>query len=286
MISGWAEAESGVSKIIVGGKIKNYNNQVQLYFNHLVSVPMGSSEITLKVIDRAGNEQSYKQKIQRSNPSHLDYNERLVLALFPLNCDKSTGKKCQSIQSLYTGMDDQLRAKRRFQMVERQKLSSHLDKLKLCELTVSDKCAWEVAQLTAAQGLVIGEMIERDRNGNSSVEAYSRVINGMTGEILMAFDGYQEQGNQQQLEEILSNKLHQKFPLVTFTDIKVKGSKVAINGNNVVQIWQKMPIKIFDDNNKACAIGQVKKVMSNKATVSIKNRCIPPYHISPASSCP
>jgi hypothetical protein len=207
-------------------------------------------------------------------------NERLIMALFPFSCDQNTGMNCKNSVRDYQAMDEQVRERKRFHLVERATLSDQLDSLKICELMVTDKCAWQAAQLIKTQSMFVGEMILRKSPSGTSEEVYARIIDADNGSVLISFDAYlennsEDQKNEESINKQLYVKLHERFPLLSTESVSIDGNEITADFSSEFKFWKNMPMKIFNDD-KACAQGVVVKNSSaqkGKTKVELNNTC-------------
>jgi len=279
ILSGWIESSNNIIYYSINDE-KITTNSTRLHISHEHSLEEGHNNVKLTVQDASGKIVSKTIQITRTVPHHLNKNERLLMALFPFSCDQNTGLSCDSSLKIYQEMDEEVRARKRFQLVERATLSDQLDSLKICELMVTDKCAWQAAQLIKTQSMFVGEMIIRKSAAGSSEEVYARIIDADNGSVLISFDAYLETNNKNQVSEESINtqlyvKLHERFPLLSTESLSVDGNEIIADFNSGFEFWKNMPMKIFNDD-EACAQGNVVKqsaVQKGKIIVELNNRC-------------
>jgi hypothetical protein len=145
---------------------------------------------------------------------------------------------------------------------------------------VTDKCAWQAAQLIKTQSMFVGEMILRKSPSGTSEEVYARIIDADNGSVLISFDAYlednsEDQQNEESINKQLYVKLHERFPLLSTESISVDGNEITADFSSEFKFWKNMPMKIFNDD-KACAQGVVVKNSSaqkGKTKVELNNTC-------------
>ncbi|WP_033076878.1 hypothetical protein [Thalassotalea sp. ND16A] len=270
ILSSWLESSHDIGSYTINGKSFT-SSGARLHISHELDLAEGVNTFELSVEDESGQSASKIIQITRTVPHHLASNERLVMALFPFACDQNTGVSCDSAQISYQQMDESVRARKRFQLVERATLSSQLDSLKICELMVTDKCAWQTAQLVRTQSMFVGEMIVRKSAGNASEEVYARIIDAVNGSVLISFDAYRENQSQETVNKQLYVKLHERFPLLSTENILLDDDEITADFGSGFQLWKNMPMKLFSDE-KACAQGLVVE-QDSKTKIELNERC-------------
>jgi hypothetical protein len=279
ILSGWIESSDNITSYSINDQ-KFTTNGTRLHISYEQNLDEGINNVKLTVNDASGNSISQTTQITRTVPHHLNNNERLLMALFPFSCDQNTGVSCENSLDVYQRMDEEVRARKRFQLVERATLSDQLDSLKICELMVTDKCAWQAAQLIKTQSMFVGEMIIRKSPSGSSEEVYARIIDADNGSVLISFDAYRENlskdtEHEETINKQLYVKLHERFPLLSTESLSVDGNEITADFDSEFKFWKNMPMKIFNDE-KACAQGIVVKnnsVNNGKTKVELNNNC-------------
>jgi hypothetical protein len=279
VLSGWLESSNNIISYIINDKNFTANGS-RIHISHEQNLEIGINNVKLTVQDSSGQIADKTIQVTRTLPHHLNNNERLLMALFPFSCDQNTGLNCEGSLKMHQEMDEEVRARKRFQLVERAALSDQLDSLKICELMVTDKCAWQAAQLVKTQSMFVGEMIIRKSSAGASEEVYARIIDADNGSVLISFDAYFEKTTEKQLNEEsikkqLYVKLHERFPLLSTESISVDGDKLTADFSSGFRFWKNMPMKLFNDE-KACAQGVVvehSKADKGKTKVELNTRC-------------
>jgi len=274
ILSAWLESTRNINSYAINKQSFNSSGE-RLHISHEVNLVEGNNVITLQVQDESGETTSKTIQVNRSTPHHLDNSERLIMALFPFACDQNTGIECKDILQNHQIMDKQVRARNRFQLVERATLADQLDSLKICELMVTDKCAWQAAQLVKTQSMLVGEKIVRKSSNNRSEEVYARIIDADNGSILISFDAYIESSEEESINNQLYVKLHERFPLLSTESLEIDGEEVNATFDSHFNFWKNMPVKLFSDE-KVCAQGLVVKQtvkQGNTTQVELNERC-------------
>jgi hypothetical protein len=278
ILSGWIESSNKIKYYAINNQ-KFSTNGTRLHISHELALKTGINYVKLSVQDASGQNVSQTIQVTRTVPHHLNNKERLLMALFPFSCDKNTGENCKNSLLNYQEMDEKVRARKRFQLVERATLSEQLDSLKICELMVTDKCAWQAAQLVKTQSMFVGEMIIRKSPNGASEEVYARIINTDDGSVLISFDAYLENSEEESINKQLYVKLHERFPLISTENLEINGNKIKAKFDSPFQFWKNMPVKLFS-NDQACAQGLVVKQSSpqgiaqqSTAQIELNARC-------------
>ncbi len=293
ILSAWLESTHNINSYTINNQ-RVIGRGKRLHISHEIDLVEGMNTITLQVKDESGEMASKTVQVNRTIPHHLANSERLTLALFPFSCDQNTGAECENISQNHQLMDEQVRARKRFQLVERATLSDQLDSLKICELMVTDKCAWQAAQLVKTQSMFVGEMIVRKSPSSKSEEVYARIIDADNGSVLISFDAYLEGNNiegksieskngerkgEESINKQLYVKLHERFPLLSTQTLEIDGDEINANFDSQFQFWKNMPVKLFSDD-KVCAQGLVvnqssiqDSVQSSTIQIELNERC-------------
>lgn len=265
LFSAWLESASELKNIVINSENIDLQGHLR-QISHAVPLVLGTNDIHVEAHNVEGEKLQKHWEIERLLPYQLEFEHRLLMAVFPFSCDLDTGMSCTDSNVLFSELDSEMRVKNRFRLVERASLSDQLDSLKLCELMVTEECAWKVAQLIKTQTMFVGEMLKRKSPLFTSTEVYVRVIDASTGAVLTAFDAFQETKDDESIKNQLLVKLQQRFPLLSSEKIAFLGKNIEVDFAPNVAIWQNMPVKLFD-HHKSCGQGIIKKLKTSHLTV-------------------
>lgn len=200
----------------------------KIHFSHLVGLREGNNIVTIRAVDGAGNEETVRAKIEQLSMKVRDVGSRLRVAVYPFK-KESLGVD----QQLSYGLEDLLLAamieRGRFSTIERQQLQAVLAEQKLSQSgLVDEKTALRLGKILAADGILFGNVLERA----NSVEAYLRIIDTETTQVLAAVDIYGEEVDiavLRTLGEGLELKLTQEMPLVEGLVVQNDGDRITVD---------------------------------------------------------
>jgi TolB-like protein len=223
VLTGSAHDAGGVTALSVNGESILPRSGPMVFFTHILDLQPGINTIVLKACDAAGNCRERVLSIERKVPKGLMLEERLCLAVFPFD------HKGRITEAGLVFQDDFIHAlvqRRRFRLVERQRLDLVLEEQKINRSRLIDpNTALRLGHLAAAQAIVAGTLVET----RTGMEIIGRVIDSETGEILCTADTYGEDKTLAGLKEqtgSLALKLHREFPLVDGVVIERKGDLI------------------------------------------------------------
>ncbi|MCJ8272359.1 MAG: hypothetical protein MJK04_23520, partial [Psychrosphaera sp.] len=170
--------------------------QVKLRDNNKFSFPLalarGKTTISIEV---ANNNETINEQhsITVLKPDDLPFEERLKVAIFPFECDVEQGVWCDHQQDQKLQAAIQLR--RRFNLVPEVDLAGHITKIKKCSVGLIEKCTLSSLRKIETNTALVGQIIDRTRitktgKNVKGEEAYVRMIDPVTGHLLIAFDAY------------------------------------------------------------------------------------------------
>lgn len=216
-----------------------------IHFSHLVELREGINRITVQGVDASGNEETVEIKITQEVLTIRDVGSRLRVAVNPFH-RQSIGDDRQ----LSYGLEDMLTGamidRARFSAIERQHLESVLMELKLSQSgLVDEKTALKVGRILAADCMLFGHVLER----SNSVEAYIRIVDCETAQILAAIDVYGEDVDRATLPKLgqgLELKLTQEFPLVEGMVISNDGNRIIVDLGKDSRIKSGMKLIVYE----------------------------------------
>jgi hypothetical protein len=228
LIEGKISDEGMVTQLYVNEKQMLSKPGKKIHFSHLVGLREGDNIVTIRAVDAAGNEGTERVKIEQLAMKVRDVGSRLRVAVYPFR-KESLGAD----QQLSYGLEDLLLAamieRGRFSTIERQQLQTILSELKLSQSgLVDEKTALKLGKILAADGILFGNVLERA----NSVEAYLRIIDTETTQVLAAVDIYGEEVDiavLRKLGEGLELKLTQEMPLVEGLVVQHDGDRITVD---------------------------------------------------------
>jgi hypothetical protein len=223
VLSGSVQDPGTVASLSINGEPALPRQGPLVFFTHIVDLAPGPNTITLEARDAAGNLRTRTLSIERRIPKGLLLEERLRLAVFAFE------QKGRISAAGFAFQDDFIHAmvqRRRFQLVERQRLDWLLREQKLNRSDLIDaSTALHLGNLAAAQAVVAGSLVET----RTGLEIVGRVMDSETGDILCTADVYGEiktLPGLKTLAQALSLKLHREFPLVDGRVIDRRGNMI------------------------------------------------------------
>ena len=216
-----------------------------LYFSRLVKLKEGVNVFTFRVADGSGNFDTKQIKIKRVPLKVHQVGSRLRVAV---NAFKRTIIGSDQRQSY--GFEDLITSaminRSRFSAIERQLLGSLLEELKLSQTKlVDEKTALKLGRILAADCMLLGSILER----KNSVEAYARLVDTETTEILAAVDVYGEDvdiGVLRTLSEGMELKLTRELPVVEGLIVKGGSKEFILDLGKDAGVKSGMKLIVYD----------------------------------------
>ena len=214
-----------------------------IVFSHFVSLEPGINTIVIEASDAAANKSIKTIVIERKVPEAMLLDHRLRLSVFAFELKGDVAPASLAFQDDFI---DQLVRRRRFQVVERQRLDVILEEQKLSRTQLLDRStALELGRLAAAQVIVTGRMVQT----RTGIEIVGRVIDCETAEILDTVDAYSEAVDLRGLRhmaEALALNIHREFPLVDGIVVQKKGRIIFTDlGSDKIRAQRRM--LVYDD---------------------------------------
>ena len=243
VLSGTVRDSGSVKRLTINGTPVLPQAGPMIVFSHFVSLKPGDNTITIEAADAAGNRSHDTLVIVRKVPEALLLDHRLRLSVFPFELKGDVGSASLAFQDDFI---DRLVQRRRFQVVERQRLDLILEEQKLSRTQLLDRStALELGRLASAQVIVAGRMVQT----RTGIEIVGRVIDCETSEILDTVDAYSEVVDLRGLRdmaEALALNLHRDFPLVDGIVVEKKGRMIFTNlGTEKIRVQRRM--LVYDD---------------------------------------
>jgi TolB-like protein len=243
VLSGTVRDSSSVKHLSINGTPVLPQAGPMIVFSHFVSLKPGDNSITIEAADAAGNRSHDTLVIVRKVPKALLLDHRLRLSVFPFELKGEIASASLAFQDDFI---DRLVQRRRFQVVERQRLDLILEEQKLSRTQLLDRStALELGRLAAAQVIVTGRMVQT----RTGIEIVGRVIDCETAEILDTVDAYSEVvdlGGLRDMAEALVLNIHRGFPLVDGIVVEKKGRMIFTDlGADQIRVQRRM--LVYDD---------------------------------------
>lgn len=255
----WQETQTVyMDKVVLSGSVRDKGKVTRLtindvpvlpqagsmvVFSHFVSLQPGSNAISIEVEDAAGNAARRQLTIIRKVPKALLLDHRLRLSVFAFELKGEVAAASLAFQDAFI---HQLVERRRFQVVERQRLDLILEEQKLSRSQLLDQStALQLGRLSAAQVIVTGHMVQT----RTGIEVVGRVVDCETAEILATSDAYSEAADLQGFKHLagtLALNIHRDFPLVDGIVIEKQGKMIFTDlGTEKIRAQRRM--LVYDD---------------------------------------
>jgi hypothetical protein len=201
--------------------------------------------------------------------------------MFPFECDRKSGLWCN--QKNDNALRAEITNKQRFNMVAFADLSEHINTIQKCEVGLIERCTLEALKLIQPNTALVGQMTNRTQLTGTGKnikgrEAYARMIDPSTGQLLIGFDAYYEYSAETEqsimptINEQLFDKLHEKFPITTSTSLSIKKRTAQAKFKLNQLLWPNMPVKVFVDE-KRCAIGKIEAKTAEQVIAELAEGC-------------
>jgi len=182
-----------------------------IFFPFLLDLQEGRNDIFIRATDVAGNTGVRRVVVTREVPEPFRLSARLSMTVMPF---KHRGEVSGSSSSFQSSLLDALVNLNRFKMVERERMDSVLQELKLSRTRLIDRrTALHLGRQMAARSIVAGDILQT-RKG---IEIVARIIDTETAEILTTEDVYDEVTDPLALRVLaqgMAAKIHREFPLL------------------------------------------------------------------------
>jgi hypothetical protein len=223
-LEGTVTDDRGVTELSVNGQSLLRKSGKQVAFSYLARLEEGFNAVTVEAVDQAGNRAERKLVLHRQLPKVRRLGSRLRITLLPLEVSGVAEMPPVSVEE---SLLKSLLERKRFDVVERRRLEEVLDELRLGSSEVMDpKAALRVGKLLAAQGLLLGSVVARDR----TMEISLRLVDPETSLILTSVDVYGEDIDSLMLRNLcrgLVLKLCDELPLIEGTVVQVGSNRIV-----------------------------------------------------------
>jgi hypothetical protein len=213
-----------------------------VYFSTIVALTAGDNNIIVSALDQDKRKADSKLKIKRVVPKTHDVGSRYAVSLMPLANPKGDKARLDIIQSKFL---HHLTQRKRFALVEREKLDKVLAEMKLSKEKLTDpETSVKIGKLIAAAGMIFGQVNQTDK----SLEVVARLVDTETGKVLFSQDAYTENLELKALDEMcerLSWKFILAYPLIEGSVVKISGSTVYTDLGKNAGVFSGMQLVVF-----------------------------------------
>lgn len=211
-----------------------------VFFSHMHPLKQGKNVLTIEATDQDGNAATKTITIFRRIPAARQLKQRLSLCAYAF---EHKGIVSPDSLAFHDSLVDAFVNRKRFRMVERNKLGAILEEQHLSRTDLFDQdTAIRLGGLIGAQSILAGSIIET-RNGT---EVVSRLIDTQTADILSAQDVYKEGSSLSVLNSLaqgMTVKFHRDFPLTEGQVLAIKGNSISTDlGGDVIKLQRRMII--------------------------------------------
>jgi len=232
-VSGMVNDESALKSLTINGEQIRDTAGIRLIFNHIVELEKGENTIRIQAVDKAGNTAEKIVRIHRKIPLSLQLARRLAVSVIPF---ERQGESSSLSASFSDQLIDALIDRKRFRLIERQRLDLILAEQKLAATDLIDRnTAVRLGKLVSAHAVLTGCLIET----HTGIEIVGRVIDTETSEILTVSDVYddgRDYSSLRRLADSLALKIHNEFPLVGGAVIRIRENGIFTTlGERAVQ---------------------------------------------------
>lgn len=221
-IEGSVTGPATVRSLDVNGEQLLDRSGRHIFFSYLAGLKEGSNTIRITATDVEGNRATKQILVARRRPKIEDLSKRMTLSLVPFRPDGCSRGRAEKVSDdLLTSLVEQ----RRFQMVDRERLREVMGEIDIARSRLADrKTAVRVGRMLAAEGAIVGVVVETDRN----IEVIARVYDSETRAMLVLKDAFCEDRSLEGIRSMmegLAYKLRQGIPLVEGGILRVEGKK-------------------------------------------------------------
>lgn len=244
-LEGKVRDERGISALDINGQSVLRKPGKNIYFSHLSKLNEGENPFEIQARSSDGTRTQRRIVVHRKTPKVKEIGSRLRVAVFPLD---RKGEARAAREPVEDSLLMRLMERRRFEMVERQRIDDVMKELKLNKSDAIDQdAAVRVGKLLGANGVLIGTVMGRE----GSLEIYTRLVDTETSLILGAADVYGEDiESGQVLRELcqgLSIKLCDELPMVEGLVVQVKGKRIVTDLGKESRLKKGMRVIVFDE---------------------------------------
>ena len=244
LIEGQVRGRQKISDILINGRPLDLPKPRKRYFfNYLAKLEEGDNNFTIEAVDIDDDSEEKTIKVRREIRKVRALRSRMVVAIFPFyNSVTEETDKWDSKGRL----ENFLREKRRFKLVERAEIEKVLEELDLSAKKLTDPKTAIEARIKNADTLFLGTVVEKEEN----MEIRIRVVDTETTEIIATADVYGEDIDLialQLLSEGLALKLIDELPLIEGTVLNVGPDEFKIDLNLSHKIKEGMKLIIFKE---------------------------------------
>jgi len=243
-IEGNIRDDSKVTGLLIDGEQILRKPARNVYFSHLVGLNKGENRITVKGMDAKGNESVATAKIRRDILKVRQTGSRLRVGVSEFK-RKSIGRDRQLSHGFEDLLSSNMVKRARFSAIDRRDLKAILEEQRMSQTGLVDEdTAIEVGKIAAADGMLIGSVLERE----NSIEVYARLLDTETSEVYAVVDVYGEDIDINALRELCKGmdlKLTDALPVVEGMVVSVEGKELITDLGEKMRIRSGMKLIVF-----------------------------------------
>ena len=241
LVEGSVSGGADIASFTINGEPVISHKGRKIFFNRIVPLKEGENVVTLLASDTAGHRATLPVRFNRLPLKAHSVGSRMSVSVMPFKLEKQTdaaGVSYDAFVNAVVGLG-------RFNLVERAMLEQVLQEQALSqEALVDPATAARLGKVVSAEYVLIGDIHEDAR----SVEAFIRLVDTETSEVVVADDVYAEDKGLKGLTELMEGlavKLRNGFPLVEGIVLKRDGATVVFDIGSKSGIRKNMGMLIF-----------------------------------------
>jgi hypothetical protein len=213
-------------------------------FSYLAKLDEGSNTLAIEASDEAGRRAEKKVSFMRRLPQVRQLGSRLRVALLPFERKGEHPAVAGPVEEkVLTALLD----RRRYDLVERQRLEAVLRELKLSQSEAADSAATlRLGKILAAHGLLLGSISAQE----GAVEIDLRLVDVETSLVVSSVDVYGEEVDARKLKELCQGlvlKLCDELPVVEGTVLEVNGASALTDLGQASKVKKGMRCLLFQE---------------------------------------
>ncbi len=244
LLAGKVTDNRGVESITINGEEVLQQSGSQVFFTRLVGLKVGDNPLVIQARDTGGHTAIRDILVVRKIQKIRQTGSRLRAAILPM---ERQGAASASGDAVYDSLIVSFISQGRFNILERAKIDSILDEIKLSSTDLVDvTTAVKMGRLAAADVSLIGTVVEKE----GSIEIIARLVDTETSEVLVendVFDEKKDLASVQDLMDILAFKFKRDLPLVEGMVIDVEGDNVTVNIGEEKRVWKNSRLILYEE---------------------------------------
>ena len=220
----------------------------QLFVGHKFPLHEGDNHFVLEAVDTRGNAARRDLVVRHVVQKARQLDARLRVALLPF---EPKGVPSLLAETVPDSLLDVLVSQRRFQFIERTRLETIFDELKLNRTALVDpKTAVQVGKLAVAEGSLFGTVSETVSAASHALDVYMRLVDVETTAIVATANVYGEDQTLVTLKTLMEGlawKLQRQFPLAEGLIVDRQGKHLLTDLSRQHGVRQAMKLVVFRD---------------------------------------